>query len=337
MRKGKQKYLFIAGMILCTVMCRKPYNPPAIQASNHYLAVDGFINIGNFAFTTITLTRSLNLLDSVPTLPELNAEVLIQSENGASFPLIDTGFNGVYVSAPLSLDPSQKYHLAVNTSDGNKYLSDPVIPKLSPPIDSLTWDLTDDPAAGTQLLTVYANTHDQTDNTRYYRWDFVETWQHHASMETFWGLKDGLEYPIDPIESTYNCWSTGNSNSIILASSITLSSDVISHAPIATFSKNDPKMDIKYSTLVRQYPLNLDAYKYWLTVQKNSQSLGGLFDIQPSQINGNFHSITNPGDPALGFVSACSVQEMRLFISNKSLPGWKSNPPLNCPIKDNSI
>jgi hypothetical protein len=333
MRKGQGKYLLMAVMILCTVMCRKPYNPPAIKASNHYLAVDGFINIGNFTSTTIVLTRSLNLLDSVPILPELNAEVLIQTENGASFPLIDTGFNGVYVSAPLNLDPSQKYHLVVNTNDGNKYLSDPVTPKLSPPIDSLTWEVIDDQVAGTQLVNVYVNTHDQTNSTRYYRWDFIETWQHQASMETFWGLKDGLEYPILPEESTFNCWTTGHSNSIILASSITLSSDVISHALIATFGQNDPKLDVKYSTLVRQYPLDLDSYKYWLTIQKNSQSLGGLFDIQPSKISGNFHSITNPGDPSLGYVSASSVQEMRLFISNKSLPGWKSAQPFNCPIK----
>ena len=126
-----------------------------------------------------------------------------------------------------------------------------------------------------------------------------------------------------PLRSTYNCWTTGNSNSIILGSSITLSSDVISHALVTSFAKNDPKMDIKYSMLVRQYPLDLEAYKYWLTVQKNSQSLGGLFDVQPSQIKGNFHSVTNPNDPAVGYVSACSVQELRMFISNTEFTGME--------------
>ena len=153
-------------------------------------------------------------------------------------------------------------------------------------------------------------------------------------MQTSWGLNNGLEYPIDPSESTFNCWTTGNSNTIILASSVTLGSDVISHALVTGFAKNDPKMDIKYSMLIRQYPLDLDAYKYWLTVQKNSQSLGGLFDVQPSQINGNFHCVTVPTNTALGYVSACSVRELRMFIDNRSLPGWKSSPGYNCPIKD---
>jgi hypothetical protein len=334
MREGIQKYFIIAGILLSMVMCRKPYEPPAIKASNHFLAIDGFINTGAFSSTTITLSRSLNLLDSVPNIPELNALVMIQTPNGASFTLADTGNNGIYVSAPLTLDPSQKYLVSVTTSDGNKYVSDPVTPKASPPIDSLTWELLDDATAGTEVVNILVNSHDPTDNTRYYRWDYVETWQHQSVMQSYWGTKNNLVYPIDPSESTFNCWTTGNSNSIILGSSIALSSDVVSHAQIASFIKNDPKMDIKYSMLVRQYPLDFDAYKYWLTVQKNSQSLGGLFDIQPSQIRGNFHCITNPGDPVLGYVSACSVQEMRLFINNNSLPGWKSNPVFNCPIKD---
>jgi hypothetical protein len=183
-------------------------------------------------------------------------------------------------------------------------------------------------------VNIYANAHDVTNNTRYYRWDYVETWQHQSVMQTYWGLNNGLEYPIDPSESTFNCWTTGYSNTIILASSITLGSDVISHALVTGFAKNDPKMDIRYSMLISQYPLDLDAYKYWLTVQKNSQSLGGLFDVQPSQINGNFHCISIPTNTALGYISACSVQELRKFIDNRSLPGWKSNPGFECPIKD---
>ena len=333
MREGRFRYVWLAMTCLSLLQCRKPYNPPAIKASDHILAIDGFINTTPFGVTTMTLTRSVSLTDSVPILPELNAEVMIRSSNGASFPLLDTGVNGVYISNQLTLDPGLQYQIIVATSDGNKYQSDLVTPKLSTPIDSLTWGLVNDPSLNTQALNIYVNTHDVTGNTRYYRWDYVETWQHEAPMQTYWGLNNGLEYAIAPIESTFDCWTTGHSSSIILGSSITLSADVISHAQVTTFAKNDPKMDIEYSMLIRQYPLDFNAYTYWLTIQKNSQSLGGLFDVQPSQIVGNFHSTTHPTDPAVGWVSACSVQELRTFISNKSLPGWKSNPTLNCPIK----
>jgi len=193
-----------------------------------------------------------------------------------------------------------------------------------------------DSALNTQVVNVYVNTHDQGGNSRFYRWDFIDTWQHHSYYQTFWALdnRTNLEYGLFPSQTTYSCWSTGNSASIILGTSITLTADVISQAKIATFIKNDPKMDVKYSMLVRQYPLDLKAYTYWLSVQTNSQSLGGLFDVQPSQLAGNLHGVTNPKDPVVGYVSACSIAEMRLFISNHELPGWQSNPGVNCPIKE---
>src|SRR6185295_8904864 len=266
--------------------------------------------------------------------PELNAQVLIVGAGGEMFPLADTGTNGNYVSALLNLDPNQQYQISVTTSDGNKYLSDLVTPKIAPPIDSLSWELVDDPAVGTQVVNIYVNSHDPTNHTRYYRWDYLETWQHQSTFETFWALKNGVETPIDASENNHNCWTTAHSTSIILGTSITLNEDVISTARVANFLKDEPKLDIDYSILVRQYPLDADAYKYWLTVQKNSQSLGGLFDLQPSQITGNMHSVTNPANIAFGYISASSVQEQRIFISNKNLPEWKSNIGISCPVDE---
>jgi hypothetical protein len=332
MQKGWLKYLIMVIVIYTGTMCRKSYEPPAIKASNHFVAVDGFINTTPFSSTTITLTRSLNLLDSATDLPELNAQVSIAGANGETFPLVDTGASGVYVSSLLNLDLNQKYQISLTTSDGNKYLSDLVTPKIAPPIDSLNWELVFDPAVGTQVVNIFVNAHDPTNNTRYYRWDYLETWQHESTFETSWGLKNGVETPIDVSESTHNCWSTAPSTSIILGSSISLTNDVISRAPVANFVKNDPKLDIEYSILLKQYPLDAEAYKYWLTVQKNSQSLGGLFDLQPSQITGNIHSVTNPANPVFGYISASSVQEQRIFISNKVLPDWKSNFGISCPV-----
>ena len=331
MLKNRQHYIFLFLLLISTLTCRKIYNPPAIRASNHFLAIDGFIDTGPNASSSFTLTRSLNLVDTIPNIQELNAQVVIQSSNGIAYPLADTAGNGVYVSAPLNLDITQNYQLSVTTADGNKYLSDFVTSKTAPPIDSLTWELVNDPVTAAQAVNVYVNAHDPNNSTHYYRWDYLETWEHQSLYETVWGLNNGLLYPLDSVQSRHSCWSMGHSNNILLGSSVALSQDVISHSLLANFAQNDPKMDIGYSMLVRQYPLSLEAYNYWLTVQKNSQSLGGLFDLQPSQVTGNIHGITNPKDPVLGYVAASSVQEQRIFISNKSLPGWQSNPFYSCP------
>ncbi|HEY2348099.1 MAG TPA: DUF4249 domain-containing protein [Puia sp.] len=329
MRKSALLILVISSVF----NCRKPYEPPAIKASSHILAIDGVINMGANSSSQFVLTRSRSLLDTITDLPELGAQVMIRSAAGTNYPLIDTGTNGIYISEMLNLDAGQKYQLAVTTAEGSKYLSDLVTPKLSAPIDSVNWDLEEDPSFGTEVANVYVNSHDPSNSTRFYRWDYLETWQHVSIYESFWALGPGsLEYGLFPNQTTHTCWSTALSTSIVLGTTITLNSDVISQIKVATFNKDDPKMDIKYSMLVRQYPLDEQAYTYWLNVQKNSQSLGGLFDLQPGQLPGNIHGVTNSKDPVVGYVSACSIGEKRIFISNDQLPGWHSNPEKNCPI-----
>lgn len=322
---------FIFIVFLLILSCRKLYEPPAIKGNNHYLAVDGFINTGINVSSTFTLTRSLNLNDSIPKIPELNAQVTIQGSDGNYYILYDTAGTGVYVGSLLNLDSTLNYQLSIVTNDGNKYISDIVTPKSAPPIDSLTWNLVIDPVSLQQAVMIYVSSHDTKNNTHYYRWDFLQTYKHISFLETPWGEANGFIYPYDVNYSTHSCWTTVSSTNIILGTSIALSQDVISQALIANIGQNDPTMDIGSSFLVRQYPLTQEAFSYWLTVQKNSQSLGGLFDLQPSQINGNIHCTTNPNIPAFGFISASSVQEQRLYISNKSLPGWQSNPGMTCP------
>ncbi|MDP9041709.1 MAG: DUF4249 domain-containing protein [Bacteroidota bacterium] len=323
-------FLLFFVMVIC---CRKIYNPPAITAGNHFFAIDGFINIGPNTSTSITVSRSLNLSDTIPNIPELGAQVVIRSSNGNTFALRDTAGNGVYISDVLNLDPTQNYQLDITGADGNKYLSDFVPAKQAPAIDSVSWELVNDPVTLAQAVNIYVNSHDPNNNTHYYRWDYLQTYKHLSVYESPWGEANGLIFPYDPTYSTHSCWSTVPSSNILLGTSIALNQDVISHIQVANIVQNDPTMDIGSSFLIRQFPLTEQGYNYWVTVQKNSQSLGGLFDLQPAQIKGNLHCTTNPNNPALGYVSASSVQEKRIYISNKNLPGWKSNQFYVCPTE----
>lgn len=324
------RYFLLLFLLLVLVTCRKSYTPAAIKASNHFLAVDGFIDATAGDRTSFILTRSRSLTDSVTNIPELNAQVNIIGSNGGSFPLIDSSASGIYLSAALALDNTQNYKLQINTSDGNSYESDFAPVKASPPIDSITWKIVDDATTGTQALQIYVSAHDPNASTHFYRWDFLETYEHLSTLETPWGESNGLIYPYIAPENSHTCYSTVHSNDILLGSSVALSQDVISQSLIATLQQNDPKLDIEYSILVKQYPLTITGYNYWLTVQKNSQSLGGLFDLQPSQVTGNLHSTTHPGDPVLGFVSANTIAQQRIFINNNQTPGWRSNPLISC-------
>src|SRR4249920_3459312 len=98
---GSWKCALVVLCIISAPMCRKAYEPKEIKASSHILAIDGVINVGANSTTQFVLTRSRSLLDSVTDLPELGPEVMIRSAGGTSYPLIDTGANGTYISEPL--------------------------------------------------------------------------------------------------------------------------------------------------------------------------------------------------------------------------------------------
>ncbi|MGZ3845223.1 MAG: DUF4249 domain-containing protein [Flavisolibacter sp.] len=319
------KWICLYCIVCCWFSCRQSYEPPEIKAPNRYLVVDGVINTKPDSKTTLQLSRTKNIIDTFLVSPETGAQAMIEAASGSIYALNEQA-PGFYSVDHLSLAPAGTYRIRIRTSDGSEYLSDMVTPKQTPAIDSLSWKQDGD-------LTIYVSAHDPSGKARYYRWDYTETWQYHAFLETNYGLgvANGHIYYLDQATQIYNCWSTQNSTDIIMSNSVRLSDDVIDHFPVAVIPQYSPKPDIRYSTLVRQYALTEDAYKYWDILRKNSQAMGTLFDAQPGQLEGNLHNLSHPSEPVLGYVSACNVEEKRLFIAHLELFNWTSPvPPHAC-------
>jgi hypothetical protein len=304
--------------------CKQPYEPPPIKAANQFLVVDGVINASPNSTTTIVLSRTRNLTDTFLTSPEKFAVVAIEAAGGGSFRLQEQP-NGIYTIENLTLNKNEKYRLHI-TTNRTEYISEFVPVKDTPPIDSITWKKGVD-------VTIYANTHDPSNNSRYYRWDFTETWQYQSQLETSLGVQDGLIFFRDSTNQVFNCWKDRGSTDIVLASSIKLAQDVIDHVPITVVSSNSEKIAIRYSMLVRQYALTEEAFKYWEILKENTQSLGTLFDKQPGQLRSNLHNLADPNEPVIGFVSACSIQERRMFINNAEVSPWPGAlPGIDCQV-----
>jgi hypothetical protein len=319
-------------LLLATIRCKRDYNPPVLQNNPNFLVVDGFINAGANSTTAFTLSRTQGLNDSAGAYtPELQAEVTILGSNGTSITLQDLG-NGTYTSPQMTLDPGQKYKLLITTRNGSKYTSDTVSTRISPPIDSLSWR--QDDSSGNVIVS--ANTHDPANNSHYYRWFYTETWKYHAPLQSELQLINGqIYYAIDSLTQEYliyYCWRSDKSTDIVLGNTTSFSQDRVSQQPIGTVPRGAQKLSIKYSMLASQYVLTPDAYQYWLILQKNTQNLGSLFDPQPSQLAGNIHCLTNPKEPVIGYLSASSIQQQRLFIDNSQVRNWDSLQ-LECPLR----
>ncbi len=309
-----KKYCIYLFLLLLTGACRKAYLPAAITAANNYLVVDGFINATPNAVTSFTLSRSRNLVDTVVNIPELLAQVSIESKTGNTYSFNPVS-DGVYNSQPLNLSASDEYRIKISTADNHVYTSDFVPVKISPDIDSITWEQDRD-------VKIYVNAHDPANNTRYYRWDYVETWEYHAPFETVWGVNGNTIYAVDLNTQGYKCWANVKSSHIVLGNTIALNEDVVSKQLLQTIIKDDERISVKYSMLLSQYAITDEAYKYWLIIQRNSQQLGTLFDLQPSQLKGNIVSTTDPNEPVIGFIGASTAPSKRLFINNLEVIDW---------------
>ena len=304
-------------MILIFCCCKKAYNPSIISSPNRYLVVEGVVNSGNDS-TFIKLSRTVKLSGNVATNPELNATVTVESDQNASYPLTETG-NGNYSCSGLHLDNSRKYRLRIKTANSEQYLSDYVPIVNSPPIDSISYD-TKGTVSGPGL-NIYANTHDQIDKARYYRWEYGETWIIHANYDSNYKSNGDTVLSRDLVnDDIYTCWQNDTSHNIILGSSAKLTQNLISNSPIVSIASTAEKLGDEYSILVTQYALTADAYNFYVNLKKNTEQLGSIFDAQPSEISGNIHSVSNPAEPVIGYVTIGTKSSQRIFIKKEQLP-----------------
>ncbi|WP_423148988.1 DUF4249 domain-containing protein [Rubrolithibacter danxiaensis] len=311
---SKILYRFLSGFILLIFSyCVSPYDVEVVKTDNSFLTVNGFIN--SKGITEITLSRTLNLSDSGKATPESNAQVFIEDEQGEKSSLNETGA-GTYLSALLTLDKTRKYRLSIKTTNGKEYASDFVPVLETPEIDSISWKVQSDG------LQIYVNSHDTKNATRYYRWDYEDTWEFTSLYNSV------LMYVPDTVvtrtDDIYHCWTSDRSNEIDISNSLKLEQDIISEYPLHFLPSNSVKLRYKYSILVKQYAQSEEEYQYWETLQKNTENIGSMYDPLPSRLLGNIHCLTNPDETVIGFTGAYGVTEKRIFISNEQLPAeWE--------------
>jgi hypothetical protein len=319
--KSVVKIIFV--MIILSLGCKKPYSPSIISASNSYLVVEGVINSGTDS-TYIKLTRTVKLSSGAAPAPEFSAIVTVEADNGSIYPLTEAN-NGIYSAPSLNLSVNVKYRLRIKTFNGKEYLSDFVEAKNTPDIDSLNYKVQNDG------VEIYVNSHDPNNKTRYYRWDFDETWQYQSRIRSFYKLgADGLptyRSAYNDTDNIYNCYKTDQSHQVLLGSSIKLAQDVISQQPVDFVAANSGKISLIYSILLRQYALTSDAFNYWQVLKKNTEQLGSIFDAQPSTITGNIHCISDANEPVIGYISVSSVKAKRIILDHYYLNLYTTNPP----------
>ena len=308
-------------LIFFSGACKQAYDPPVHSTNNSYLVVEGFINNGQDT-TFISLSHTFKLDDSSLVTPELHAKLTVEGKDNSSVPLVEWG-GGRYGAASLVLNNALQYRLHIRTVAGNEYVSDYLDLKTSPPIDSISWQKT---AGGVQI---YANSHDPQNASHYYRWEYQDTWEFNS---TYFATIQYVNHKVTPlnIDSFYTCWKYNSSTSILLGSTTKLAADEVSLAPLVLIPNGSWELSKRYSILVRQYVLTIDAFNFWQQMQKNTEQIGSIFSPQPTEAKGNLHAVKDTSELVIGFISAGTLRQQRIFITPDQVPNWISQSHFDC-------
>jgi hypothetical protein len=314
-------------LLVALLGCRDRYNIPFASPQTGYLVVEGMINPAGK--TTIALTRTTPLSAKKP-VPENGATIRIEGEDNSTYDLLSSD-SSQYESNELNLNPATRYRIHIFTLNGKEYTSAYQMPNFTPAIDSISWKRNN----GVEL---FINTHNSDESSRYYKWDYEETWEFHSkfvSSAQYVITYDGdivvsayvKPYPGGPDYSIYRCWQFRNPSLIRLGTTAGLSSNTVSYS-ILKYPEASEELSVLYSIRVKQWALSKEAYDFFGRMKKNTESLGSIFDAQPSEIRGNIINVSDPSEVVIGFVDVASTTETRKYISNAELPNWHYSP--NC-------
>jgi len=310
-------------LIILTVMvtaCVEPFTP-VMEKYENVLVIDGIVTDKQGPYT-VRLSRSFHY-DAPFGSPEEGAYILLMDDQGNT-----SGFTekspGVYKSDNPDFRgmTGRSYKLYVQTLDNEEYESEYIQLKTVPGIEKLYAQYEEHPVTdGTEKgFQVYVDSYDPQNITKYYRYEYEETWEFYVPYPSIFLYEYGQIVPRT--EQVERCWRENRSTSVMIFTTEKLDEDVVGALPVCFVSTSTNRLSVKYSILVKQYSLSEEAYHFWEQMKSTNENTGTLFDPQPTQIVGNIYNLHDTEKPVLGFFEASAVSEKRIYLSRSDLaPG----------------
>lgn len=269
----------------------------------------------------VRLSRSVKVNVMYYDDPVSDAEVWIHDDQGTSVQLFGIG-NGWYESSEKDLAgvPGLRYTLDILEADGTQYQSSSVLMEPSTGIDSLYYLVEQALNSPEDQLSIRLNSHDDENRIRYWYFEFTETWEvkmitdnvpveHSSPGSPSHITRENVRVDEDKII----CWVNKHSSKILVASTVNSPVNELKDFIVNTLGPGEDKLHIRYSILVSQSSISREQYEFWRLLKDVNENAGGLYETMPARVFGNI-SCCNGNKKALGFFSALSVRDKRLFI-----------------------
>lgn len=318
--KHLNKFIYILFLVI-VYSCTDPY---ALQTNTFedVIVIEATIT-NELKKQEIKISRTFQLEEKEPQI-ETNATVYIIDDLGNQFNFEES--NGKYISEfEFQAFPEREYQLYIITNKGKHYSS--TREKLSTINNLTSIEASVKNKFGINGVDITANSFDPSGTSKYYRYEYEETYRFSVP---YWS-NDSLivigEYPFtfginERNGESKTCYKSEKPKNIILENTTSFLEDRVSDFSIRFISQENYIIADRYSILVKQYVQNLESYNFYYTLQKISNSGGILSPNQPGFIYGNISAVENKNEKVIGFFDVSSVSEKRIFFNYTDLfPG----------------
>src|SRR5690606_14693423 len=208
---------------------------------------------------------------------ENGAVVTVLGGNGDQFSFSQDPDTGYYVSDQVfAAQPNIPYTLNILTTDGKRYSSTSVVLPSKVAMDKVYAEKVLDPNADKDGVQVLVDTEDPSGKEKYFRYEYEETYKITAPYPSLYiaeivnlnSKNFTFEIALTPREPEEICYSTELSTGINQTSTTELGENKVFRFPVRYLSKEDAKIQTRYSIMVKQYVQSLEAYTFYKIIQE---------------------------------------------------------------------
>lgn len=312
MKKLILNFILFLTVGICMTGCIEPFE---IESTSFESALVVEATITNeVKQQQVSLTRSFPLEADGP-IYENNAKVTITDDQNTIYTFSEIS-PGKYIS-DLAFEAlsNRNYQLKIVTEDGRSYSSEQVQLTSPAQIENVYAEPHEDGLG----LTVFVDSYNTNGDSRYYKYEYEETYKIIAPRWYYLDLvvtsEDPLEFDFVPRDiNTRVCYNTILSDGILQTETNNFTEDRVTKFPVRSVYVNDKVIAYRYSILVKQYVQTLEAFTFFKTLKDLSESESLFSQKQPGFFSGNISADENFNEKVIGFFEACAVTSERIFI-----------------------
>ena len=336
MRKIVRHIILRLLAIVVLFSCVDPFDAGTMHFENS-LVIEATIT-NELTYQEVHLSRAFRLEEEGQSY-EINANVTVvdDAQNTYNFQEIDSG---KYKSVDkFAVAPNKNYQLLITTAEGKKYASIPAQLRGASSQFNIS-AIKETSADGVEGISIYADSFDPTNSSKYYRYVYEETYK---IIAPYWSPLDAFGvsmlpsvpspppyhevYTLPRTQEEQTCYGTVKSNTILQTDTNLLLEDRVVKFPILFLPKDEFKITHRYSILVKQLVEAPEVYSFYKTLDKFSESENVFSQKQQGFISGNVYAVDNPNEKVLGYFEVSSVSSKRIFFNFEDFFPTEEKPP----------